>query len=321
MLMALVVSFFAFWVLLVMYDWIVRSSDSIAGGLLIGRRRRRKRLVVSGGGVVLLAALLWGGYGWGAETTVISFMVILGFIDDWRDVAIVIRLLFYSAAVVLILFGQGWMQLGGWLSLLVFLLYLGFVNAVNFMDGINGLVILQTFVILLGMIWSGVWVDVAEFLWILLGFTMAFSLFNVRKSARMYLGDAGSVGLGFVLMGLVLWKIYGGLSWGYLLYFLVMLMDTGMVLLWRLLKRENVFKKHHRHLYQRMVRGLGWHEMLVSIGYAIVQLLVIVCWELILKSSDNRVMGVVGLIMLLLVSYALLYRWVVKKEEQLAGNT
>ena len=212
--MALVVSIFAFWVLLVMYDWIVRSSDSIAGGLLIGRRRRRKRLVVSGGGVVLLAALLWGGYGWGAETTVISFMVILGFIDDWRD-----------------------------------------------------------------------------------------------------------VGLGFVLMGLVLWKIYGGLSWGYLLYFLVMLMDTGMVLMWRLLKRENVFKKHHRHLYQRMVRGLGWHEVLVSIGYAIVQLLVIVCWEGILKTSDNSVMGVVGIVLLLMVSYVLLYRWVVKKEEQLTGNT
>ncbi len=318
MIMAFVLSILVFLVLLGVYDWAVRSSEHIAGGLLIGRRRRRKHKVVSGAGIVMLAVLFWGGYGWGAETTVISFMVILGFIDDWKDVAIAIRLLFYSAAVGLIMYGQGWMQLNGWLCVLVFVGYLGVVNAVNFMDGINGMVALQSIVILLGMLTSGVWVEVKEFLWILLGFVVAFSFFNVRPNARLYLGDAGSVGLGFVLFGLVLWKLFAVLHWGYLLYFIVFLLDTGLVMCWRLIGLENIFKKHHRHLYQRMVRGLGWSELLVSSGYALLQGLVIVFWEWKLKFSPFWEMGAMGIVLMLLAVYVVVYRWVARKEQSIA---
>jgi UDP-GlcNAc:undecaprenyl-phosphate GlcNAc-1-phosphate transferase len=312
------ISVLVFWVLLGFYDWAVRSSEQIAGGLLIGRRRRRKHKVVSGSGIALLGVLFWGGYGWGAETTVISFMVILGFIDDWKDVAISIRLLFYSAAVGLIMYGQGWMQLNGWLCILVFVGYLGVVNAVNFMDGINGMVALQSIVILVGMLVSGVWMGVKEFLWILLGFVVAFSFFNVRRNARLFLGDAGSVGLGFVLFGLVLWKLFGGLQWGYLLYFIVFLLDTGLVILGRLIRRENIFTKHYRHLYQRMVRGLGWSELLVSLGYALLQGLVIGFWEWKLKFSPFWELGAMGIVLMLLTVYLVVYRWVVGKEQAIA---
>ena len=89
--------------------------------------------------------------------------------------------------------------------------------------------------------------------------------------ARVFLGDAGSVPLGFVaaalgLAGMVreIWPI-----WFPLLVFSPFVVDSTTTLFRRLLRGEKVWQAHHEHYYQRMVRsGIG-HRDTALIWYAV----------------------------------------------------
>lgn len=78
--------------------------------------------------------------------------------------------------------------------------------------------------------------------------------------ARVFLGDAGSVPLGFLAAATGLGGIAAGLwgPWFPLLVFLPFAADASATLVARLLRRERVWRAHRDHHYQRLVRlGAG----------------------------------------------------------------
>lgn len=290
------------------------SSKEYVGRLFKKVRRKRNYGVIRGAGVLLIGLLIWGGYGWGLETTIISLMVLVGFFDDWMKFPLSLRIFFYSVGVGFIMFGQGWGDASLFILVGVFLFYLIFVGAVRMMDGINGMIVTQFIIILSAMLLSNMWVDVSHYLYELLGFALAFAFFNLRNKSKLHLGEAGSIGIAFVLVGLFLWKIRAGTSWGYLSYLLVLLIDPVVVFVKRLIRGENVVLSHKNYLYQELFSKNGYSPVLISIIYALCQSGIILIWELILRKRNDWIFYVIVEIVVVLVIYLAISGWVNRRE-------
>ena len=138
----------------------------------------------------------------------------------------------------------------GWLLMVVF--SVGFINAINMADGANGLV--PGIVFLSALIFYN---EVGAFIWeALLGVSGVFLMFNVG-SGKLFLGDAGSYGLGAILL-------LGGLhavnsNWISVGFAAVMMSYPCIEILVSILRRalmgRSIFKPDnfhlHNYIYQR----------------------------------------------------------------------
>ena len=107
----------------------------------------------------------------------------------------------------------------------------------------------------------------------------AFLLYNFHP-ARIFMGDVGSVPLGFLAgaLGLAGWANDVWPLWFPLLVFAPFMCDATLTLLKRLLRRERVWQAHREHYYQRLVRmgfghrGTAWIEYAAMLGCALAAL-------------------------------------------------
>jgi UDP-N-acetylmuramyl pentapeptide phosphotransferase/UDP-N-acetylglucosamine-1-phosphate transferase len=139
----------------------------------------------------------------------------------------------------------------GWLLSVIFCA--GFINAINMADGANGLV--PGIVFLSCLIFHSV---IGTFVWeVLLIVSGVFLMFNVA-SGRLFLGDAGSYGLGAIL---VLGGFYAvNTSWVSVGFAAVMMSYPCIELLVSILRRgltgRSIFKPDnfhlHNYIYQRL---------------------------------------------------------------------
>jgi UDP-N-acetylmuramyl pentapeptide phosphotransferase/UDP-N-acetylglucosamine-1-phosphate transferase len=131
---------------------------------------------------------------------------------------------------------------------------LWFVNLVNFMDGIDWMTVAET-VPLTGTLaiigFTGALPAHATALALALGgATIGFAYFN-RPTARLFLGDVGSLPMGLML-GLLLLLVAGsGHLIAALLAPLYYLADATLTLLRRAVRGEPVLQAHRSHFYQR----------------------------------------------------------------------
>ncbi len=97
-----------------------------------------------------------------------------------------------------------------------------------------------------------------------------FLVFNFSP-ARVFMGDAGSVPLGFLAgaIGLTGWLQNVWPIWFPLLVFSPFMVDASVTLVRRMLNRERFWQAHRDHYYQRLVR-MGWsHRRLALAEYAL----------------------------------------------------
>ena len=99
--------------------------------------------------------------------------------------------------------------------------------------------------------------------------SLAFLLVNFHP-ARIFMGDVGSVPLGFLAgaLGVLGWRDGAWPLWFPVLVFAPFVCDATLTLVKRLLRRERVWQAHKDHYYQRLVRmGFG-HRGAAWIEYA-----------------------------------------------------
>lgn len=173
-------------------------------------------------------------------------------------VAVAVGLALFPADVPILSDG-----LPGWLDrLLAGLGWLWFVNLYNFMDGIDGLAGSETMHVALG---AGLLATVALGLpWLgLAGVGLAaaaagFLMLN-WSPAKLFMGDVGSIPLGY-LLGFMLAALAAG---GHLAAALILpayyLTDATWTLLRRAARGEKIWQAHRQHFYQRAARGVGAH--------------------------------------------------------------
>jgi UDP-N-acetylmuramyl pentapeptide phosphotransferase/UDP-N-acetylglucosamine-1-phosphate transferase len=98
----------------------------------------------------------------------------------------------------------------------------------------------------------------------------AFLLFNFPP-ARLFMGDAGSVPLGFLAAALSLsgWRDGDWPFWFPVAVFAPFIADATVTLLKRAAARERIWEAHNKHYYQRLVR-MGWsHRRTALAEYAL----------------------------------------------------
>ena len=222
-------------------------------------------------------------------------LIIVGVLDDLHELSSTIRFLGQILAAVamaewggvrlidlgLISPGGEMVNLNWWSSLLTIFATVGVINSLNMIDGIDGLAGYLTLVTVSALsllaYLAGDYHDL-KILLILFSVIATFLFFN-RKPAegkkwqRVFMGDAGSMFLGFTLC----W-FFIHLSQGEsrtinpvtsLWVFAIPLIDTVSQMLRRVLKGESPFKADRQHI----------HHLLLSRGYSakMVVLLLIAC--------------------------------------------
>ena len=218
-------------------------------------------------GVMIAWSLITQEWLWLALLTVLTA---ISLIDDMRGLSVRWRLL--AQLVICALFvlanvhGLAW-----WWLVVVVLVMTWMVNLYNFMDGADGL---AGGMALFGFGFYGMAAYLAgdAHFAVMSGSiaaaASAFLLFNFHP-ARIFMGDAGSVPLGFLAgsMGLYGWQRGLWPVWFPALVFSPFIVDASVTLLKRLLYGEKIWQAHKEHYYQRLVQ-MGWgHRKTAIVEY------------------------------------------------------
>lgn len=186
-----------------------------------------------------------------------GLLCITGLIDDLRGLGVWTRLIVQSccaAVVVMVLMTPASPAL---LGLLAWFCITGFINAFNFMDGIDGLAATHAaFAGFAGALLVEDQTAHAELVFLLsmTGACAAGFLVWNWPPARLFMGDAGSLPLGFLLAALALLAAQSGAldGWCWLILWAPFLCDAGITLVLRAVARKPLFRAHREHAYQRL---------------------------------------------------------------------
>jgi len=153
-------------------------------------------------------------------------------------------------------------DLGLWSWPLTVLWIVGVMNAVNLIDGLDGLASGVTIVALACLAticwWQGQ-MSLLLLIFILIGSTMGFWSFN-RPPARVFMGDSGSLFLGYIVAVLCIWVFEtpaGAQSMLPILIMAIPLLDTVFAVFRRLLKGIPFYSADNDHLHHRLI-GKGF---------------------------------------------------------------
>lgn len=234
------------------------------------------------GGVGVMAGVLAAGAwvallgrpGW-AEAIALpgaGLLASLGLVDDRRSLSARVRLLGQVAVAALFLALAGF-PLHWWEWPLLGLGLVWMSNLYNFMDGSDGLaggMALFGFSFLAAAAWLAGEAGLAALAASVAAAAAGFLCFNLHP-ARIFMGDVGSVPLGFLAgaLGIAGWARGAWPLWFPLLVFAPFILDATVTLAKRALRGERVWQAHRSHYYQRLVRlGLG-HRRTAWLAYAL----------------------------------------------------
>lgn len=255
-------------------------------------------LIVAGGVVVMLLAGRGGPLGWLAVykagmiaklpsllmvMAAVLFLHAVGLVDDVRPLGPRTKLIAQTLAAGLVVFGAHVRiaeLLGPGPSIVLTMLWLvGICNSVNLMDNADGLcagvvAIAAAFLAVSALQVGQIFVPALA--WTLAGSVLGFLLFNFPP-ARIFMGDAGSLPIGFLLgVSTVMTTYYNpalktepyGLA-APLFILAVPLYDTITVLVHRYKAGVPLFKGDRRHFSHRLLRrGMGGGAMVLTIYLA-----------------------------------------------------
>lgn len=221
------------------------------------------------GGLALFPAIVVAVLAAGARDSLLwtplalaGLLFLISIVDDWRGLPAGLRFgshLAVAAGFAVWIAGASPLALAGAIAMA------WMTNLYNFMDGANGLAGGMT-VIGFGVL--GFASGDAVLAFAVVGAGLGFLFFNFDP-ARVFLGDAGSVPLGFLAGAL---SFVGVVSkqwplWFPLLVFAPFVIDATATLVKRMSRRERIWSAHRQHYYQRLVR-MGWsHRRLALAEY------------------------------------------------------
>jgi UDP-N-acetylmuramyl pentapeptide phosphotransferase/UDP-N-acetylglucosamine-1-phosphate transferase len=288
------------------------------------------------GGIGILVAFISGALWWHIPLSlwipacILSLVSLLG---DYRDVSFKTRLstqLGLAAIVSGSIYMRGslsYMPLGLTILLIMFgtLFIAATANYYNFMDGINGIAGLTGAIAFLCLgifaLFQG-----KDLPWIPAAFGVAaaclgFLPLNFPR-AKVFMGDVGSVLLGFLFASFVLWCAQSLLEFVVLTSFLFpFYVDEFNTQLVRIKERERLTNAHRRHIYQILVNQAGLSHGIVTAIYGFIQIMVAILAWIVMRVGFLAVVG-------LLIGFFVLFffggmhirqRWEGNKEMGLNG--
>jgi len=246
-----------------------------------------------------------------AFTIAVVLVGLVSFIDDIKPLHQLPRVGSHLIAVTLILYDLHMLNPELiFLIPIVFILTIGWINAFNFMDGINGITVLYALVAIVSFGW--LYKDAASFnVLAVMGLAcIVFAFFNVRKKAKTFAGDVGSVSMALFLGYFMIKIIFETQEPAYILFFSVYGIDAVITILYRIKNKENIFQPHRSHLYQYLANEMKLPHVAVSATYAFIQLAVnvLVIW-FINKGKMSAILTMIILVVMTAV-YFVIRKWV-----------
>ena len=193
-----------------------------------------------------------------------------GVLDDRYGLSVKLRLPLYALACLL----ATWLLVDGalplWLTVAAAIYALWLLNLFNFMDGIDGIAAAEAGFVFLAAALLALWrgaEGIFPLLCLLLATACVAFLHWNWSPARLFMGDVGSIPLGFLL---AVFSLQGELSGqlplvSWLILLAVFIGDATYTLAWRALNGEQVTAAHSRHGYQRLARHWGSHGKVVML--------------------------------------------------------
>ena len=276
-------------------------------------RSSHRQPTPQGGGIAVIAATavatVLGIFILGASfTTSLSMaflsvvvMACIGAADDIRPLDVAPRLVLQALAVLATIYALpddlrviSFLPL--WLErLLLFAGGVWFVNLVNFMDGIDWMTVAEVVPITAALVALGCLGALArEAIAVALalsGAMLGFAYFN-RPTARLFLGDVGSLPIGLLVGWLLVLLAGTGHLTAALLLPLYYLADATLTLIRRWSNGERVWQAHRTHYYQRATdRGFSVTEVVARVFAVNLALAVLAVVTVLADSSSIDVVA------------------------------
>lgn len=212
----------------------------------------------------------------------------IGLLDDLKGIGAPIKFSFQIvAAVILLFFGFGLEKftvpfkgevLVGMLGIPLSILWIvGITNTINIIDGLDGLaagIVGIVSIVLFGAVMKhgGGYPEMAFVSMALAGATLGFLKYNFHP-AKIFMGDSGSLFLGFTLASLALWgNRKSTVAIALLVSVIAMgvpILDTTLAIIRRLTRGRHVFKADREHIHHKLLDRVKDQRKAVIILYAI----------------------------------------------------
>ena len=272
----------------------------------------------------------------------ITGVIILTFLGIKDDISVLDPLKKFGgqiiAAFVLVYFGDvritsfygilGLGQMSTWASIVfTILVFLTIINALNLIDGINGL---ASAISLLGAIFYTIWfylidqnLQHAILAAALAGALISFLRFNITP-AKIFMGDTGSMVLGFLLAFFSVEFIQTNAVNKFQDYFfhssptlaiailMLPLYDLFRSMFLRIIHGKNPLRADKNHIHHLLLRLNLSHEWVTFI--LVLYSITVIVIALLLRHFNNHVTGVIILVYTILLN--ILLRYLVNKKEK-----
>lgn len=296
-------------------------------------RRMHSKPIPTMGGLAIFVAFAFGIIAFvDMDSTFIGLLIgalmiiILGVFDDIYDLKPYIKLLWQVCAALIVCFSGvviekiTWFDqiifFGNWAIPITVLWIVAITNTINLIDGLDGLacgiVAISSFALLAVSLLSAGNPAITVVAAVLAGACLGFLPYNLNP-AKIFMGDAGAMFLGFVLSVISIqgfFKVNAVVSFG--IPFLVLglpIVDTAFAIIRRLLKRQHPFRADRKHLHHRLIdMGLNQKQS-VTLLYAISALLAIAA----VLFAEREFTGAVLVLVLAFVVGSI--NWIVLKRE------
>lgn len=239
-----------------------------------------------------------------------AVLALVSFVDDWRSLPMTVRLATHLLVTIAFVIDGLKAPLDIWESVTIVLCIVWMTNLYNFMDGSDGLaggMAVIGFSFLAARLLHGDQLQLAQLSAFIVATALAFLYFNFHP-AKVFMGDAGSIPLGFLVgvVGCYGWARGSWPAWYPIVVFSPFIVDATFTLLARIFRRERFWEAHRQHAYQLLVqRGMG-HRRLAMLSYGIMAVTGVTAWVLLELNAMAGWFGAVAIV----VALAMLLSWV-----------
>ncbi len=252
-----------------------RFSQSIQD--VPNERSLHNKIVPRTGGMGLMSGVL---VGWALISEALVWwlivpllgMFVVSILDDVYNLSVKKRLFAHLMAAAIFVIGSGVVgQQGAVIAILMFFFVVWMTNLYNFMDGSDGLAGGMA-VFGFGSYGLCAWFAQDAVLMslcvVVAAAALGFLLFNFHP-AKIFMGDAGSIPLGFLAAALGIWGWQRG-DWPYwlpLLVFSPFIVDATVTLAKRSWRGVKITEAHREHYYQRAIQMGVSHRRVALFEY------------------------------------------------------
>jgi len=244
-------------------------------------RSSHTTVTIRGGGIIftIAALIFFFTFGFQYPYFILGLFLIslISFLDDIFTLNNKIRLSIHLFAVILMFYQWQLFSLNWYWIPVALIFVIGTINAYNFMDGINGitggysLLVIATLYYINEQVVSFTSSD----LLIIVGLSLlVFNFFNFRKKAKCFAGDVGSVSIAFIIVFLIGLLVIQTQNFNYILLLLFYGLDAVTTIVFRVIRKENIFEAHRSHFYQFLSNEKKWPHLVVVSIYILIQLII-----------------------------------------------